>query len=206
MARPRQFESDAVEAALLDVFWRRGYARTSIGDLSQATGLLRGSLYGAFGNKDAMFQLAMRRYGAEFAASIATSRTGLDGAQHVLERVVETTLADPDRRGCLLLNAIPEAHAMSAQARDQLQAGLRAMRGLYRRFLREAQAEAGTDLDLDPLAAMLFASSVSVRVLGRAGQDRQLLEDIARGAIEAARRCFVANPSRRKRHAPPHQE
>ena len=41
------------------------------------------------------------------------------------------------------------------------------------------------------LVAMLFASSVAIRVLGRAGQDRKLLANIAKGAIEAARRCFA---------------
>jgi len=40
---------------------------------------------------------------------------------------------------------------------------------------------------------MLFASSVAIRVLGRAGQDRRLLQNIAKGAIEAARRCFESD-------------
>ena len=64
------------------------------------------------------------------------------------------------------------------------------MRALFRARLREAQAEAGTAVDLDPLVALLFAASVAIRVLGRAGQERRLLQNIARGAIDAARRCF----------------
>ena len=190
MARPRQFEAADVEEALLGVFWSQGYKSTSIEALTDATGLLRGSLYAAYGDKETMFRVAMQRYVAELESALATDATGLDALQHMLETVVRLTARDPERRGCLILNAIPESHALSAQTQEMLQGGLRAMQALLRQRLREAQAEAGTDLDLDPLVAMLFAASVSIRVLGRAGQNRRLLQNIAKGAIEAARRCF----------------
>lgn len=190
MARPRQFEPADVEEALLGVFWSQGYKSTSIEALTDATGLLRGSLYAAYGDKETMFRVAMQRYVVELESALATEATGLDALQHMLETVVRLTARDPERRGCLILNAIPESHALSAQTQEMLQGGLRAMQALLRQRLREAQTEAGTDHDLDPLAAMLFAASVSIRVLGRAGQNRRLLQNIAKGALEAARRCF----------------
>jgi TetR/AcrR family transcriptional regulator, transcriptional repressor for nem operon len=190
MVRPRQFDPGDVEAALLDVFWSRGYARTSIDDLSDATGLQRGSLYAAYEGKEAMFRAAARRYVAQLTAALASDTKGLAGAQHVLETVARLTVRDPERRGCLILNTIPEAHALSADTREELDAALRSMRALFRARLREAQAEAGTAVDLDPLVALLFAASVAIRVLGRAGQDRRLLQSISDGAIEAARRWF----------------
>lgn len=191
MVRPRQFDPAEVDDALLSVFWSLGYARASIEELSNATGLLRGSLYAAYGSKEDMFRAATKRYAADLAAALVTDKTGLDAVQHVLDTVVRLTVNDPQRRGCVVLNAIPEAHALSAQTRDELQDALRSMQALLRRQLREAQAEAGTDLDLEPLAAMLFAASVAIRVLGRAGQDPKLLADVSRGAIEAAHRCFA---------------
>jgi AcrR family transcriptional regulator len=194
MARPRQFDPARVDEALLDVFWTRGYARTSLEELTQATGLLRGSLYGAYGRKEDMFRAAIRRYVADLAAAIATEKTGLDGARHVLDTVVRLTVRDPGRRGCAILNAIPESHALSPEMREELQEGLRSMQALLRRRVREALAEAGrADLDVEPLVGMLFAASVAIRVLGRAGQDRRFLQNIARGAIGAARRS-IENP------------
>jgi len=191
MVRPRQFDPAHVDDALLGVFWSRGYANTSIEELTRATGLLRGSLYAAYGSKEDMFRAATRRYVADLAAALATEKTGLDGVEHVLDTVVRLTVRDPDRRGCVILNAIPESHALSPEMREELQDGLRTMQGLLRRRLREAQAETGrADVDVEPLVAMLFAASVAIRVLGRAGQERRLLQNIARGAIDAARRCF----------------
>lgn len=191
MARPRKFDPEAVDDALLEVFWSRGYARASIEELSTATGLLRGSLYAAYGGKEDMFRAATKRYAADLAAALATDKTGLDAAQDALDTVVRLTVGDLQRRGCVILNAIPESHALSASTRDELQRALASMHALLRHRLREAQAEAGTDLDLEPLAAMLYAASVAIRVLGRAGHDHTLLANIANGAMDAARRCFA---------------
>ena len=191
MARPRSFDRGDVEEALLDVFWARGYARASMEELTAAAGILRGSLYAAYAGKEAMFRAAATRYVEQLRAALATNKTGLDGVQHVLDTVVRLTVRDPDRRGCPILNAIPESHALSAELREELQDALRSMQALLRKRLREALAEAGrTDIDADPLVAMLFAASVAIRVLGRAGQDRKLLQNVARGAIDAAGRSI----------------
>ena len=78
--------------------------------------------------------------------------------------------------------------------REELQDALRSMQALLRKRMREAMAEAKrTDLDVEPLVAMVFAASVAIRVLGRAGQDRKFLQNVARGAIDAARRS-IENP------------
>jgi TetR/AcrR family transcriptional repressor of nem operon len=190
MVRPRQFDPAEVEEALLNVFLARGYARASLDELCDATGLLRGSLYAAYGSKEDMFRAAVRRYVADLAAALATDKTGLDAIEHALDAVVRLTVRDPERRGCVILNAIPESHALSAETREELRAALASMQALMRARLREEQARAGTKLDLEPLAAMLFASSVSIRVLGRAGLERKVLANVAKGAVQAARRCF----------------
>ncbi len=187
MARPRQFDSVEVEQELLGVFWSRGYACTSIENLTEATGLLRGSLYAAYGDKENMFRTAVNLYIADLAAQLATEKTGLEAVQHVLDTVVQLTARDPERRGCLILNAIPESHALSEETKEILQSGLKSMQALLRSRLLEARAESDANLDLDSLVALVFAASVSIRVLGRAGQNRRLLENISKGAIEAAR-------------------
>jgi TetR/AcrR family transcriptional repressor of nem operon len=189
MVRPRGFEHEEVAQALLDTFWLRGYARTSIPNLTEATGLLPGSLYAAFGSKEDMFRIAVERYIAQIRAALTTGVKGSDGIQSILDTVVRITVADPDRRGCLVLNAIPEATTLSDATRDDLQGGLKEMRRLLRDRLREAQSEAGVSLDLDQLTALCFAAAVAIRVLGRAGHDRRFLQEIANGATAAVRRA-----------------
>jgi AcrR family transcriptional regulator len=191
MVRPREFELEEVGEGLLNAFWLRGFARTSIPDLTAATGLLPGSLYAAFGSKEDMFRIAVERYVSQLRAAISNRVRGLAGVQDVLDTVVRLTASDPERRGCLILNTIPESSSLSAPTRHQLQRGLQAMRRFVRDRLREAQDDAGTSVDLDPLAALVFAAAVAIRVLGRAGLDRRLLQDIADGATAAVRQSLA---------------
>ncbi|NIP58975.1 MAG: TetR family transcriptional regulator, partial [Gemmatimonadetes bacterium] len=62
MARPREFDETQTLHRVLDVFWRKGYRQTSLEDLEDATGLHRGSLYNAFGDKRALYRKALDRY------------------------------------------------------------------------------------------------------------------------------------------------
>lgn len=185
MARPRGFDDAAADAGLLAAFWTHGYARTSIPVLTASTGLLPGSLYAAFGSKEAMFRRAVERYVAVIRGEVTSDARGVAGIRHVLDTVVRLTVNDPERRGCLVLNAIPEATTLSDDTRRALQDALDELRRLLRGHLREAARDAGVRIDLEKLAALCFGAAVSIRVLGRAGQPRRLLQAIADGATAA---------------------
>jgi TetR/AcrR family transcriptional repressor of nem operon len=61
MGRTRTFDERQVVAACIDAFLRTGYEGTSIDDLVSASGLHRGSLYGAFGSKRGIFLASLRQ-------------------------------------------------------------------------------------------------------------------------------------------------
>lgn len=61
MARPRSFDTDVVLDAAGTVFCRLGFEAASVDDLVAATGLHRGSIYGAFGSKRGLFLFVLRR-------------------------------------------------------------------------------------------------------------------------------------------------
>ncbi len=60
--RPRAFEPETALTQAMDVFWKDGFAATSLDDVSAATGLNRPSLYGAFGDKRALYLKAYGQY------------------------------------------------------------------------------------------------------------------------------------------------
>jgi TetR/AcrR family transcriptional repressor of nem operon len=184
---------DDTVTALLDAFWRQGFGATSIPDLSAATGLLPGSLYAAFGSKDEMFRLALKRYAAWLGGEMPAGVTGLEGIEAALNTIVRLTVEDPARRGCPMLNAIAESAELSSETRADLQSGMARMRRMFRTRLQEAQAHSGRNADLPRLEALLFAAAVSIRVLGRAKAEARLLQDIADGAVASARALLGAN-------------
>jgi AcrR family transcriptional regulator len=60
--RPISFDKNAALEAAMLLFWERGFEGTSMADLTQAMGLNPSSIYAAFGDKQALFSAAARRY------------------------------------------------------------------------------------------------------------------------------------------------
>jgi AcrR family transcriptional regulator len=78
MARPAQFDPDEALQRSLLVFWRQGWAGTSIEDLVEATGVNRHSLYARWTDKHGLYQAALAHYfdtvGATWLAPLADER------------------------------------------------------------------------------------------------------------------------------------
>src|SRR5690242_11476685 len=68
--RPREFDHDDVLRVAFDQFWRKGVRGTSLSDIARDAGVQRGSLYNAFGSKEALFLSAYQRYTSEYLDSI----------------------------------------------------------------------------------------------------------------------------------------
>jgi TetR/AcrR family transcriptional repressor of nem operon len=62
MVRQREFNPNTVLTGAMQVFTSRGYSNTSIDDIVKATGVSRYGIYGTFGNKRELFELALQRY------------------------------------------------------------------------------------------------------------------------------------------------
>ena len=62
MGRPKSYDHEQVLKKAMMQFWQSGYAETSLSDLEAATSLNRYSLYKGFGDKEALFEMALDYY------------------------------------------------------------------------------------------------------------------------------------------------
>ncbi len=112
VGRPRLFDEEAVLSELTALFWRQGYAQTSMADIEQASGVHKPSLYRTFGSKEELFATVLRRYLAEriamFAALIDRAGTGIDGVHRFLEMFEADAVSERGRDGCLMVMASNE--------------------------------------------------------------------------------------------------
>src|SRR5262249_49612858 len=60
--RPRAFDPQTALQRAREAFWDRGFAGTSLDDLSERTGMNRPSLYAAFGDKQELYLETLRGY------------------------------------------------------------------------------------------------------------------------------------------------
>ena len=104
MAGVRQFdEQDAFDKSIA-LFWRKGYAGTSMKDLAEATGIQRGSLYNAYGTKDALFLQAFEIHAARYIEKARESlqRPTLKASlASFFDFIVDWLLDGVPARGCL---------------------------------------------------------------------------------------------------------
>jgi len=187
MARTREFDMDVVLDQAMGVFWRRGYAATSMADIYDATGLKPGSVYAALKSKEVLFQRAFERYAEHFRATLPTALVGVAAITAWLRVQADLAIADPDRRGCLIINTVLEREVHSAATQAMAQGRLQEIRAFFARHLLLARerGELAAQLDVEAQADALLAAVMAIMALGRAGADDTTIRNVANAATAA---------------------
>ncbi|KAF1039342.1 MAG: HTH-type transcriptional repressor ComR [Herbaspirillum frisingense] len=184
MGRHREFDVEQALDSALCVFWRKGYEGASYTDLTQATGVERPALYSAFGNKEALFLLALERYYNRFLSFVPAALaqpSAREVAAHILRGSIELHTLDPNRSGCLGVHGALAGSDESEPIRQAIVDGRARDEALLReRFERAKQdGDLPDTTDCEALAAYLCAVVHGLAVQAKAGFSRAKLESIA---------------------------
>ena len=187
MARPRSFDAEAFLDHAMDVFWRRGFAATSMADIYEATGLGASSIYAFVKDKNALFQSVFERYIDGFRKSLPTDVTGGAAIEYWMRGFANSLADDPVRKGCLIGNTIMERFAHSQETLDLAQALLEEVRNWMQQQIAAGQAQGDYRRDLDPALAstVMAATTLGMMAMARAQASRETLLQIAENAAFA---------------------
>jgi len=189
MARPREFDEEAVLEAAVNCFWRRGFEATSVRALAAEMNIAGPSLYNAFGDKRALFRRALERYAEHSSrARIARLESTLPPKEAVrafIREIIDRSVDDEGRRGCLLINAALEISPHDAEIGADIAERLGEVEAFFRRSIAAAQADGTAPAAQSPedLGRLMLGVLLGVRVLARSKPDRELLEGMARPAL-----------------------
>ena len=178
----------ALDAAI-ECFRRRGYSATSVRDLTGCMGIGPTSLYNSFGDKRALFIKALERYvECSVRARLERLERSLpprDAIRALIESVIERSLTDPVRGGCLLINSALEIAPHDPELRAEIAKRLSEIEGFFRRSIIAAQTNGSvpTKLNARDAARLLLSVLLGIRVLARSKPERALLEGAARPAL-----------------------
>jgi TetR/AcrR family transcriptional repressor of nem operon len=178
----------ALDAAI-ECFRQRGYEATSIRDLTDCMGIGPTSLYNSFGDKRALFIKALERYvDRSVRARLARLESSLPPKQAVralIEDVVERSLTDRTRGGCLLINSALEIAPHDPEVGAEIAKRLGEIEGFFRRSISAGQSSGTIGCKLSPsdFARLLLGVLLGIRVLARSKPERTLLEGVARPAL-----------------------
>ncbi|WP_090192480.1 MULTISPECIES: TetR/AcrR family transcriptional regulator [unclassified Duganella] len=195
MAGIKQFNEDEALDLAMHVFWRQGYGATSMPDLAKATGVQRGSLYHAYGDKQSIFLLAFERYRQHYLEMVR-ERMRLDDPEAALRAYfayVINSMSVPvpqldgspssRTRGCLTTKIATDETAMDEPVRKALRGMLEGLGEVLEERLSQPDAKARLALPPKDAARLLVTFTRGNVVMERIYHGREELQATADSMI-----------------------
>ena len=173
VGRPREFDEQRALEAAMDEFWKKGYESTSLNDLCCCTGLHKGSLYQAFGDKHRLFIRALNHYAEREFEDVAAAAFEQDSPLDSIRALVRTVCDHAaEGRGCLMINSLVELAPHDPEVREMLaNEGQRRIQ-VMTELLTKAQQLGEIRSELDPLR---LAQQLMVGLAGSAALVKGLI-------------------------------
>lgn len=164
MSRPKTFNPDNALEKAMQVFWHKGYEAASMEDLLEAMDINRGSLYDTFGDKRQLFLKSLDHYCRHVAGQkfllLTQPGPALPCVRRFIREMIDGAVADPQRRGCLLINTImelaPHERDIASTTHRVLQMGQDAIFAT----LARAQQQGELPSEKDPRVLACFLSTM----------------------------------------------
>src|SRR5215831_13480171 len=167
MVGARQFDEREVIALALEVFWRKGLHDATMQDLAAATGVQRGSLYNAYGDKEAIFLRAFDQYTEQLlqtAADALAQGSAAERLRNFLDVVIVNMTSGAPTRGCLTTRTALDAAMASTDVRERVQGLLGRLEGIVSKAISSAPRGQGTT-DANRLARVIVTFTRGLAVM-----------------------------------------
>ncbi len=185
----KSFDEKTVINQIMEVFWEKGYAATSISDLTEATGLKRGSLYNAFGNgKQELFMRSLLKYDTEQRAAIIKRLEAIEDPivafDTLFDALVQQAMADTEKKGCLLTNTALNITQYEEPVQILIKKGMDEFAAFFERLIKRGQSsgQISESVKPKPTSKALVTFVTGIRVMSRGVFNKTALKQAAEQA------------------------
>lgn len=184
MARPKEFEERDALTRALEVFWRKGYANTSMQDLTDAMQISRQSLYDTFGDKHTLFLSTMQHYietaGKNWVMPLFQNDDVRTAIRRTFENIINESMIEPRGVGCFTVNAAVELASDDPEVSDCLVQAISATENCFYDAIIAAQGrgELAPEINAKAMASYLLNAVRGLRVMARLKPERRAMQDI----------------------------
>jgi TetR/AcrR family transcriptional repressor of nem operon len=186
MGRHKEFNREEVVRKAMEVFWTRGYEGASIEDLVNHMGINRQSIYDTFGDKHALFLLALDRYqeiqSRKVFAVLERPGSAKKNLRQFFEETVARALSAEGRRGCFVGNSMSELAGRCKETATKTCHSVAIAEEIFRRALERGreQGELPHVRDTRAVARFLYSNLQGLLLMAKATRDRKLLNDVVK--------------------------
>ncbi len=181
-------EADVIDQ-IMHVFWDKGYEATSLTDLTEATGLKRGSLYNAFGDgKQELFFRSLQKYDTEQRAAIIRQleaiESPIEAFETLFDALVQQAMADTEKKGCLLVNTALNMTHHNEAVQELVSQGMDEFASFFERLIKRGQSAGQIPESVQPKATAraLLTLVVGIRVMSRGVLNKRSLKQVSQQA------------------------
>lgn len=183
--RNPEFNKEKVLRSAMTAFMHKGYAKTSMQDLSKATGLHPGSIYCAFENKRGLLLAALGQYkedrDIEFKTFFDGSKPILTALKIYLDNIVCECLSCDAAKACLLTKALNEIAEQDEEVRAIITSNLNDWQQALADLFTQAQVsgELITDKGSAHLARYFVMGIYGLRTFAHTHPEAEILQQLA---------------------------
>jgi len=154
----------------MPVFWKYGFARTTLPDLEHATGVNKSGLYSEFESKEELFLACLGHYlttrgGVAF---LSFEPLGWNNIRKFLEGALDPWL---DQEGCFAVYSMRELEGLPPEARDVIVTS----RANLKRLLTANIAAEKPKMDVDALCDLVSVFFSGICIEANLNSDRSLV-------------------------------
>ncbi|MDD9267039.1 TetR/AcrR family transcriptional regulator [Paenibacillus sp. GCM10023248] len=183
MARSKEFEINTVLRKAMDVFWEKGYEKTSMQDLVNGMGIHRRSIYDTFGDKHELFMRIMDKYD-ELMDTAILRRDADDrlSPKQAIRHMFEHTISKSEfpSKGCLMVNTAVELAIHDEEAAEKVNQSFSSTEARLLELIQRGRksGEITSRHEDAQLAQFLNNGLLGLRVLVKTTGDRAKLQAI----------------------------
>lgn len=186
MARPREFDEDAVLDIIADLFWRRGFESVSLRDIAEASGVKMASIYAAYCDKKGLYRAALDHYRRAVVEPAIAMVAGPGAPRERIAKLLQMAIDAArrgDRRGCFLCNAAIDRAGDDAEAAEFVTATLKRIEDSIAAALKDDPPYDKNPAARRRAAQHILADYLGMRVLARSGAPLAVLKNVRESAL-----------------------
>jgi TetR/AcrR family transcriptional repressor of nem operon len=184
MSRTIDLDKDEILDKAMNDFWNKVYESTSMKDLMDATGLLKGSLYNTFDSKENLFILCLEKYGRQSKSMHYRQGDPGEYLRSFFQRLVEQGINKDFKKGCLIMISCMEfAHDNSTLAK-KAKILFASTEKNFKNVLEVLIEDPKRKKEIESIKVALVTAAFSIREISKFKKDKIFLTEIANKALK----------------------
>lgn len=174
----------------ISIFNKKGYRATSLSDITKATGMTKGAIYGNFNNKDAVavasFEYAVGKVLGDLRTQIKSAPTAPLKLQAIVGYYENYIDNPPIEGGCPVINTSVEADDEHPLLRQKAVYTITMIKNSLKQIITRGIAEhqIKEDLEVDLFVNMFYATIKGALLISRVEGDVASFEMVRRGLLK----------------------